>query len=124
GVGPLFTAHDLGGVMPAHTKRSPSQAKRFRTCPGSLALCSTLPAEQQKTAGEAAMLGTCVHKINEHCLFHGAKPHDLIDRIIVLEGDDLDARILKKGAKAPRNPDTPWFVVDSAMADNSQMFLD
>jgi hypothetical protein len=109
--------------MPFHAKRSPSQTKRFRSCPGSIILCATLPIEQQNPVNEAGLIGTCVHKIIEDALHTGADLETFRDRIIVLEGDDHDARILRKGAKAPKGSD-PWFVIDDAMIEGAKVMVD
>jgi hypothetical protein len=109
--------------MPFHAKRSPSQSKRFLSCPGSIIVCATLPVEQQNPTNEAGLIGTCVHKIIEDSLRTGAEPETFRDRIIVLEGENHDAKILKRGAKAPKGAD-PWFIVDSAMIDGATVMVD
>jgi hypothetical protein len=110
--------------MAYHARRSPSQTKRFLSCPGALAVCSTLPIEQQNTAGEAARIGTCVHKIIEESLIHDVEPETYRDRIVSIEGDDGDAVIQRKGAKPPRDPSTFWYVIDSDMIDGATVMTD
>jgi hypothetical protein len=107
-----------------HSRRSPSQTKRFLTCPGALAVCSTLPIEQQNVAGDAAKLGTCVHKLIEECLSKHTNPEDYRDRIIAIEGEDGDAVIFKANAKTPRDPSTWFVVVDSDVIDGAQVMVD
>jgi hypothetical protein len=109
-----------------HTKRSPSQAKRFGECPGTLAICDALPPEQRGASGEAARIGTCVHKIIEHALRHGEEPETYRGRIIEIinEGEENeDAKMLPAKAKTPRAGRT-WYEVDSAMIDGATMMTE
>lgn len=112
--------------MALHSRKSPSQTKRFKTCPGTFALVLNLPIEQQNVGGEAAQIGTCVHKIIEACLIEGANPSDFRNRIIVIEeteNNGEEARILKPNAKTPKRNEI-WYIVDSAMIDGADVMVD
>lgn len=87
--------------MAAHSKYSPSQAKRFRSCPGALALCATLPDFQRDQSGEAARIGTCTHALIERCLQEGSEPEKYRGRIIELFEEQDGVSILRPGAKLP-----------------------
>lgn len=114
--------------MTFHTKRSPSQAKKFRACPGSLALASSIDEELRAKGGGAARLGTAVHAIIEHSLKKGTKPEALLDRIIlVMERTDggEGTSILREGAKMPKaKADEYIFIVDRAMIEDADVCVD
>src|SRR3972149_1479351 len=112
--------------MAFHTKRSPSRAKQFIGCPGTLAFCSTLPEEQRASAGEAAQLGTATHAIIERCLSEGSEPAFYEDRIVeLLEKPDGEegTTILKPNAKTP-GPGRTFFIVDETMIHNATIMTD
>lgn len=109
-----------------HTKRSPSQAKRFGECSGTLALCAVLPEHQRNLPTDAGRIGTCVHKLVEQCLRHGEEPSTYRGRIIEIQNEgeaDEDAVILPKKAKTP-GAGRLWFEVDDAMIDGATMMTD
>lgn len=104
-----------------HTKRSPSQAKRFLSCAGALALCDSLPENQRNQTTVAALLGTAAHAIIERCLREGSHPEDYRDRIVLIVGDgDEGVSILRPNAKTPR-ADEKFFIVDSDIIDGAEM---
>lgn len=111
--------------MAFHTKRSPSQAKKFLACAGCLCLCDTLPEEQRSGSGPAAKLGTATHALVEHCLKHGVTPEDMRDRIILYieaeEGQEEGASILRPNAKTPKPSETFWIIDDDMIEDASTM---
>ncbi len=109
--------------MTFHTARSPSQAKRFRTCHGSLALCAALPEYQQNQSGEAARIGTCVHALIEHCLGKGLEPESFKDRIIELVGEEEEAKILTPNAKMPGRGRV-FYIVDDDMIRGATIMCD
>jgi hypothetical protein len=100
--------------MSFHAKRSPSQAKRFMTCPGTFAICETVPDMHRNLSSNAARLGTATHGLVERCLTEGSNPADYEDRIIELIGDEETVSILRKGAKVP-GPGRVFFIVDDDM---------
>jgi hypothetical protein len=108
--------------MTFHTKRSPSQAKRFLECNGALALCASLDPIHQNVSGVAAQIGTCVHKLIEVCLQEHKDPESFRGRLIELEGDEENAVILRKGAKVPKPPRVV-FEVDADMIDGADTML-
>lgn len=52
-------------VQKTHMELSPSHAERWWNCPGSVALCRTMPKSEQS---EAAAEGTAAHEVLERCL--------------------------------------------------------
>lgn len=106
--------------MTFHTRRSPSQAKRFLACPGALVFCDSLPAEQHNHSSPAAQMGTAAHGLVERCLREGSNPEDYRGRIIELVGDEESVSILREGAKTP-GKDRTFFEVDSDMIDGAEM---
>lgn len=102
-----------------HTKRSPSQAKRFLSCVGALQFCDTLPEEQRNQSGVAAQLGTATHGLIELCLREGREPEDYRDRLIELVGDDEKCVMLKANAKLPGHGRVV-FEVDAGMIDGAE----
>lgn len=105
--------------MPFHTKRSPSQAKRFLACPGALGFCETLPEHQRNQSGIAAQIGTANHGLIERCLKSGENPEDYRGRVIELVGDEESVSILRAGAKLPGRGRV-FFEVDSDMIDGAE----
>ena len=114
--------------MTFHTKRSPSQAKKFRTCAGSLALPTIVAEELRARGGAAARLGTAVHAVIEHSLKKGTRPVDLLDRIVlVMERADGEegTSILRDGAKMPKlKADQAMFIVDQKMVEDADVCVD
>lgn len=108
--------------MSFHTKRSPSQAKRFLACAGTFALCDSLPEEHHNQSGIAAQIGTAAHGLIERCLREHSNPEDYRDRIIELVGDEESVSILRSGAKTP-SPGRVFFIVDSDMIDGTEMMV-
>ena len=106
--------------MSFHTKRSPSQAKRFLSCPGALALCDSLPEDQKNQSSDAARLGTATHGLIERCLKEGSHPEDYRDRIIELIGDEESVSILRANAKMPE-AGRVFFIVDSDIIDGAEL---
>lgn len=102
--------------MAAHSAKSPSQAKRIRTCHGSLTLCAALPEFQRNQSGEAARLGTVTHSLIEHALRQCVEPEVFRDRIVELEGDDEEPVFLTRGSKMPGRGRV-FYIVDSDMID-------
>lgn len=106
--------------MTFHTKRSPSQAKRFLTCPGALAFCDALPDAHKNQSGIAAQMGTAAHGLVERCLKENSNPEDYRGRIIELIGEEESVNILRAGAKTPGRGKV-FFEVDSDMIDGAEM---
>ncbi len=109
--------------MTFHVKRSPSKAKQFLNCHGTLALCETLPPEQRNQSSDAARFGTATHYLIECALRDGKEPIDYEDRIILLQGDEEFATMLKPGARTPKR-DQKFFIADAEMADNAAVMTD
>lgn len=109
--------------MSFHTKRSPSQAKRFSVCFGSLAYCSTLNPEHINQSGEAARVGTATHGLIEHCLGADVAPESMRDRIIELVGTEENAKILPPRAKLPKKPRV-FYIVDDDMIAGAELMCD
>lgn len=59
----------------AHSKFSPSSAKRWLACPGSIALCEKLPKPKESPYAKE---GTNAHALAEYCLRHNCQPNAAI----------------------------------------------
>lgn len=114
--------------MTFHAKRSPSGAKKFLTCAGSLAFAAAIPEELRRPGGgSAANLGTATHSIVEHSLKHAKQPADFVDRIIVVfeRKDGESSSMLRPGAKMPKQEaDKEIFIVDQAMTETADVCVD
>lgn len=108
--------------MSFHAARSPSKAKQFSNCPGTLAICDTLPEEQRNHSGDAARLGTATHCLVEQSLATGKEPADFEDRIILLDDDDF-ATLLKPNAKTPKHSQK-FYIVDAEMIEPATVMTD
>ncbi|MBR0876910.1 DUF2800 domain-containing protein [Bradyrhizobium liaoningense] len=109
--------------MSAHSKRSPSKAKRTIHCSGNLALVGTLPDHQVNVSGEAARIGTCVHGLIEKCLKEGKEPSDFLDRIVELVGEEEGFTMLKPNAKTP-GPGRLFYIVNAEMIEGATVCTD
>lgn len=71
-----------------HTDLSPSNAERWMNCPGSVALCASMPKpEQSAYAGE----GQAAHDLLERCLKNQQLlPYDQVGEIIHLDSGDYE----------------------------------
>lgn len=113
--------------MGVHSKRGPSQASRFRKCPGTLAMVESIPKELRHGHGDAARLGTATHAVVEHCLKHDKDPSELRDRIVlVMESEDAEGTsILRQGAKLPKpKADEFVFIVGDSMIEDAEVPLE
>lgn len=114
--------------MAAHAKRSASEAKRRRMCPGSLPFVDSLP-DNEKSGGSSfhAKMGTVVHSIIERCLAKDQEPQEYLDRIAKILHEDTDKEgvsILAPGAKTPKNAQDWWILIDQDMIDGATVFTD
>ncbi|MCK1668651.1 DUF2800 domain-containing protein [Bradyrhizobium sp. 153] len=109
--------------MSAHSKRSPSKAKRTIRCSGNLALIGTLPDHQVNVSGEAARIGTCVHGLIEKCLKEGKEPSDFLDRIVELVGEEEAFTMLRPNAKTP-GPGRIFYIVNAEMIEGATVATD
>ena len=63
----------------SHAKLSPSSAKRWMTCPGSVKLIEEVEAELGPEEDTTyAALGTSLHEAGEYCIRHKVEPEDTI----------------------------------------------
>ena len=68
-----------------HSKLGASGAKRWLTCPGSVALSEGMPNKSSKYAIE----GTAAHQLAEECLLSGGSPYDFLGGgCVTIEDDD------------------------------------
>lgn len=98
--------------MTAHAKLSPSSAYRWFVCPGSVAASAGLPDDSNEYARE----GTAAHTLCERCLKTGT---DASKWIGTHEG-----RIRVSYTDHEGNPADQFFLVDHAMAEAVQVYLD
>lgn len=61
----------------AHSQIGASSSERWMNCPGSVALCATVPKPPENAS---AGLGTAAHELGELCLRTGTNPHDHIGK--------------------------------------------
>lgn len=98
----------------AHAKLSPSAASRWMNCPGSVALCATVPRKSSSFADE----GTAAHGLAERCLIEKVDAAAYVGRIISVL--PRGTSILKPGAK----PGKDCYEVNDEMVESVQMYLD
>lgn len=108
----------------AHAKLSPSSAKRWMNCPGSVAKIGDEPS----TAGMPAMLGTAAHKVIEYMLANNKTNADEYHGYIVQvkkEGDE-DSLIFDHGDSMAISEKPGWFAfpVNDAMIYGVQTMID
>jgi hypothetical protein len=84
--------------LPKHSKIGASSATRWMTCPGSVALCATMPQEESSVYAEE---GTAAHELAEKCLLKNKNAKDFLGKKIYKD----------------------WEVTDN-MADAVQVYLD
>ncbi len=70
-----------------HSKVSPSSFERVLLCPGSVALCATVP-ESKPT--EFAAEGTVFHTLASRCLKYGFEPWDFLGNTMSADGFDFE----------------------------------
>ena len=76
----------MGEVMSGtHAKLSPSGAKRWMSCPGSIALVEELGIKD--TTSKYAAEGTVAHEVGELCLLNNKQPEEYLG--VVLEADGM-----------------------------------
>ena len=109
----------------AHASKSPSGAKQWVTCPGSLAMEGTLPEGDRNQSSYFAQLGTATHHLIEDCLNDGRDPDDYADRLIEVFEDAVGGgtKMLPPGAKMPGGNRT-IFEVDYDMAKAASYFTE
>lgn len=72
--------------MAEHARLSPSSAHRWLLCPGSVALCESIPDEPSIYSAE----GTIAHEIREQCLRLGLEPEDFVGSRMSADGFTFD----------------------------------
>lgn len=112
-----------------HSQKSPSGAKRWHNCPGSIPMNESLPAEMRSTSGYASKLGTVSHFLLETCLAERVPPKTYLDRLLQIKDAETEEEhvvMLKLGAKLPRKNDerNNTFVVDLDMVANVDLGFD
>src|SRR6185312_3110335 len=110
--------------MAKHARLSPSAAKRWMNCAGSVRKTAGMP----NTAGQAAMMGTAAHKIVEHMLKAGntdaTKFHNWI--VQVAQAGDDEALLFEPGDPMAMSNKPGWFafIADDTMVNGVQMMID
>lgn len=69
--------------MGIHSKLSPSSSHRWMACPGSVALCLTVPKRESEYADE----GTAAHALAEKCLLEGKNAQSYVGTDIWVDKD-------------------------------------
>lgn len=106
--------------MGQHARLSASQTAMWAGCAGSLAMNDLLPEGDRNVGSDFARLGTCAHALLERVLSEGVDPEAYRGRIITIVGEGTEKEgtsILRKGAKAPKDPTRFWAEVDDDMID-------
>lgn len=67
-----------------HARLSPSSAKRWMTCPGSVKFIEALNIEE--TPSKYAAEGTVAHEVHELCLVNNQKASEWLGRTISADG--------------------------------------
>jgi hypothetical protein len=112
--------------MAGHAKLSPSAAKRWMNCPGSVALIG----DESSTTNQAAMMGTAAHKIIEEMVIKGETDvSEYAGAAVLVKADgDEESEIYRTGTAAlePENPRPGWFMfmVDEKMVEGCQQTID
>lgn len=70
--------------MTTHARLSPSAAKRWMTCPGSIALVESLNIEEKPS--KYAAEGTVAHEVHEQCLLKNKEAKDFMGQTIEADG--------------------------------------
>lgn len=94
-----------------HARLSPSGAKRWMTCPGSIALSQGIPDTSSPFADE----GTAAHTLADHCFEKDAKPADFLGQFVNLGQTPV---ISKKSVG-----DRSWEITDD-MVDAVTVYVD
>lgn len=113
-----------------HAKLSPSAAKRWMNCPGSVALIG----DESSTSNAAAMKGTAAHKVIELMIEGGHEDaRDYLGYNMLVYGGtdrtiDEPCEVYPPGVPAlnPKKPRPDWFlfIVDQTMVEGVQMTID
>jgi len=112
--------------MAKHAVLSPSSAKRWMSCPGSVALSEGL----QDTSSTFAEEGTAAHFLASYCLVSGENAAAHLGRCILLLVHGLTGEHTELfECDTPDADESPYrtlsrFAVDGDMADNVQVYLD
>ena len=67
-----------------HARLSPSASKRWMTCPGSVAFCSSIKGREAPS--KFAAEGTAAHELGEICLASGEHPSKQLGQYITADG--------------------------------------
>jgi len=109
--------------MASHAVLSPSSAKRWMSCPGSVKLSEGI----QGTTSSFADEGTAAHFLAAYCLLSEDNASVHLGRSILLVEDDATREYLEffsdEETQCPYTPRAS-FKIDSDMADNVQVYLD
>lgn len=112
-----------------HSQKSPSGAKRWHNCSGSIAITESLPPEMRSGSGYASKLGTVSHFLLETCLSGQRSPKTFVDRLLQIRDAETEQEhvvMLKPSAKLPRKGEERGntFVVDLDMVANVDIAYD
>lgn len=98
--------------MGIHAKLAPSSSHRWMACPGSVALCETVPKRESEYADE----GTAAHALAEKCLREGKGAQSYVGTEIW-----VDKEVAEKGKTGSY---TKKYTISYEMADAVQEYLE
>lgn len=103
----------------AHAKLSPSGASRWKNCPGSILMESSVGDSSSDAANE----GTAAHELAAWCLEDVSRsPDHMLGRVIDITADTTALRFLMGGA--PHEGDTNRWPVTDEMVESVETYVD
>lgn len=103
----------------SHARLSPSSAKRWRNCPGSLREIARLPEHEQNRSSRYAEEGSAAHKVAEVCLRNNQDPEEFLGCGVRRPAPEAEFEIV-----APRDLRPSDFVVTKDMAGVVRQYVD
>lgn len=106
-----------------HAKRSPSSAKRWMNCPGSIREIDKLPKEERERTSDYADEGSAAHALAEECLRGDAQPEHFEGWYLV--ADPIKDWRIAPAVEMERRTDKPRaFQIDKDMIEHVGTYVD